>query len=153
MARPNQLDMAPRGTKNEQSGFRFHHQPTLTFHIISESWFIPTLVCFVLMSSAKSYVLPIKLTCGDHLTRDIIINGISLFKLKRTVEANHLFPGIYKESQTKCKHTFHPANGTYPAECLLSFSGRKLPSDLMIIAVYRCVAADNPQKQIVRISE
>ena len=108
--------------------------------------------CSVFMSSAKSYVLPIELTCDDHLTRKIVISGISLFRLKRTVEANQVFPGIYSESQTECQHTFHPMNGTYPAECLLSFSGRKPPSDVMVVVVYQCVTAGDPQKQIVRTS-
>ena len=110
-------------------------------------------VCFALMSSAKSYVLPIKLTCDDYLTRDITISGISLFKMKQTMEANHVFPGIHSESQTECQHTFHPVNGTYPAECLLSFSGRKPPPDVMIVVVYRCVTAGDPQKQIVHTSK
>ena len=105
------------------------------------------------MSSAKSYVLPIKLTCDDHLTREIVISGISLFKFKRTVEANHVYPGIHSASQAQCQHTFHPMNGTYPAECLLSFSGGKLPSDVMVVVVYRCVTAGDPRKQIVRTSK
>lgn len=105
------------------------------------------------MSSAKSYVLPIKLTCDDHLTREIVINGISLFKLKQTVEASHVFPGIHKESKTECRHTFRTGNGTYPAECLLTFLRRKLPSDVMIVAVYRCVLPGDPQKQTVRTSK
>ncbi|KAL9963332.1 hypothetical protein ACROYT_G032525 [Oculina patagonica] len=93
------------------------------------------------VSIAKSYGVPIKLTCDDQLTRKINISGISLFKLKRTVEANHVYPGVHFQSQTECHHTFHPVNRTHPAECLLSFSGRKIPSDVMIVAVYRCVTA------------
>ena len=110
-------------------------------------------VCFVLLSSAKSYVLPVNLTCDDHPTREIIISGISFFKLKRTVEANHVFPGIYNEAQAECQNTFHPENGNRPAECLLSFSGRKIPSDVMIVAVYRCIATADPQNQMVHTSK
>lgn len=103
--------------------------------------------CVFFLSSAKSYVLPIKLICDDHLTREINISGISLFKLKRTVEANHVFPGIHNEAQAECQDTFHPENGNLPAECLLSFSGRKIPSDVMIVVVYQCIKTADPRSQ------
>ncbi|KAJ7371482.1 hypothetical protein OS493_025382 [Desmophyllum pertusum] len=100
------------------------------------------------LTIAKSYGVPIKLNCDDHLTRAINVSGISLFKLKRTVEADHVFPGIQAQSQSECQHTFHPVDKTRPAECELSFSGRKIPSDVMIVAIYRCVTTTDPQNQL-----
>lgn len=101
------------------------------------------------MSSAKSYGAPLKLTCEDVLVNKIILSGISLFKMKRTVEANHVFPGIYAQSQSECQGSFRLTNNTQAAECELSFVGRKIPSDVMIVAVYQCAQDGDPRRQLV----
>ncbi|RMX60015.1 hypothetical protein pdam_00019318 [Pocillopora damicornis] len=106
-----------------------------------------TILHFV--SSAKSYGAPLKLTCEDVLANKIILSGISLFKMKRTVEANHVFPGIYAQSQSECQHSFRLTNNTQAAECELSFVGRKIPSDVMIVAVYQCAQDGDPRRQLV----
>ena len=64
-----------------------------------------------------------------------------------------MFPGIHAQSQSECQRSFHPVNNTQAAECELSFSGRKIPSDVMIVAVYRCVTHGDPQKQLVHTSK
>ena len=105
------------------------------------------------VSSAKSYGTPLKLTCEDHLAKKIILRDISLFKMKRTVEANHMFPGISAQSQAECRRSFRPMNRTEAAECELSFVGRKIPSDVMIVAVYQCMTSSDTRKQLVHTSK
>lgn len=102
---------------------------------------------------AKSYGVPIKLTCADRQTTKINVSGISLFKWKKTVEANHLFPGIHAQSQSECHHTFLRINSSLPAECELSLSGRNIPSDFMIVTVYECVTASDWKDQMVHTSK
>lgn len=100
------------------------------------------------MLSDKSYGVPINLTCNERETSKIDVSGISLFKSKRAIIANQVYPGIYAQSQSECQRTFHPVNMNKPAGCQLKLSGRKLSSDVMIITVYRCLTTSDLQRQL-----
>ena len=102
---------------------------------------------YLLLFVAKSYGAPVKLACEDHDTKKIDVSGISLFKSKRAVEANHVYPGIQAQSQSECQQTFHPVIMNKPAECQLSFLGRKIPSDVMTVTVYRCLTRSDLQRK------
>ena len=101
-----------------------------------------------LMLLDKSYGVPINLTCNERETSKIDVSGISLFKSKRAIIANQVYPGIYAQSQSECQRTFHPVNMNKPAGCQLNLSGRKLSSDVMIVTVYRCFTTSDLQRRL-----
>ena len=103
--------------------------------------------------AAKSWGVPVKLTCDDRSTRRIDISGISLFKVKHTFDADDFFPGIEAQSERECQLSFHLANETVPAECELRFQGKVLPFDVMVVAVYRCFAPAQLPNETIHTSK
>ena len=99
-----------------------------------------------ILFAAKSYGTPVKLACADHGATNITVKDISLFKWKRTTDAELIFPGIHKQSDGECQHSLQRDNSSSGVECLLTFSRRKIPSDLLIVAVYVCVSFPRLQK-------